>query len=122
MNLSTLIELCRPGDLAEWVYGEDDQDDPAHPDRIEKDVLKQYELIDEDAVFDGSISSSNGVDNSFVFRNKQTGTLYRVTTPHDSWCDYLPEAFDGAKIEIVQPKKVVIDTYEKIGTADLIEL
>lgn len=111
MNIATLVEICRPGELPNYIL-EDDVSERI--DKVENNIVKQYELIESSISASGSSSYLNGLNAEYIIKNKNTGKLYRITTTHESWTESLIESFVSAEIFEIIPVEKTIILYEDV--------
>lgn len=106
MNLATLIEICRPGDLKN--YPKEDLPDG----KIETNIVKEYELIEDSIRASGSSNYLDGLDAEYLIKNKTTGKYYQVITLHESWTESMLDSFKDVDIFEVKPVEKMVVFYE----------
>lgn len=106
MNLETLVKICR-GDLLD--YGVLDANN------VQQEIADKYELVENYVGCETSdIYSMNGLNAYYIIKNKETGTLYRIQTDHDSWEEDPEVQFENAIIQVVEKKEVTKFEYVPI--------
>lgn len=115
MNIETLIEICRPGELKQW-----DNDDNLIIN-IKSDEVAKWKLLDEEIQADGSPSYINDLNGIYYIQNIETNKIFKVVVGHDSWSEWITETFRNPIINEVEYKEVTEFQYvEKENSKDTI--